>query len=106
MTSEFYKKIYEIIAQIPTGKVATYGQIAILAGKPHAARAVGWALNQSPPERDLPWHRVISATGRSSLPEEAGRRLQHALLRSEGVQFDANGRVNFDKYLWNGKARR
>lgn len=103
MSSEFYNKIYEIIQQIPTGKVATYGQIAVLAGKPHAARAVGWALNAAKKEMDLPWHRVINASGKSSLPETSGRILQQLLLESEGVVFE-NNKIDLALFLWNGKS--
>ncbi len=102
ISSEFYKKIYEIIQQIPTGKVATYGQIAVLAGKPHAARAVGWALNAASEAMDLPWHRVINASGKSSLPEKSGRMLQQILLESEGVVFE-NSKIDLEQFLWNGK---
>ncbi len=103
MASEFYQEIYKIIKQIPKGKVATYGQVAAMAGKPHAARAVGWALNrQSVP--DMPWHRVISAQGKSSLPEESKRKLQQAMLEAEGVVFSAKGYLDLGVFQWNGSA--
>ncbi len=103
MPSDFFERIYKIIQKIPKGKVATYGQIAALAGKPRAARAVGWALNNTPPELDLPWQRVINASGRSSFDEEAKRKLQAALLKKEGVKFNRSGQVDLQKFQWNGK---
>jgi methylated-DNA-protein-cysteine methyltransferase-like protein len=103
MASDFFARIYKIIQRIPKGKVATYGQIAALAGKPRAARAVGWALNNTPAEMDLPWQRVINASGRSSFDEETKRKLQQALLKKEGVKFDKIGRVDLEKFQWNGK---
>ena len=103
MASDFFERIYEIIQKIPKGKVATYGQVAALAGKPRAARAVGWALNNTPTEVDLPWQRVINASGRSSFDEEAKRKLQQALLKAEGVKFDKSGKVDLGKFQWNGR---
>jgi len=102
MASAFYYKIYEIIHQIPTGKVATYGQIAILAGRPGAARAVGWALHSSKPETSIPWHRVISASGKSSFPDPLQRKLQQSLLETEGVRFDRNGKTDLNLFQWDG----
>ncbi len=96
-----YQKIHKIIAQIPKGKVATYGHIATLAGNPRAARAVGWFLNSSN-EDDLPWHRVINAQGRSSFPEKTKRMLQQSMLETEGVIFE-NEKVDLDIFLWDGK---
>ena len=87
MSSNLFDKIHGIILQIPKGKVATYGQVAALAGKPRAARTVGWALN-SHKSPELPWQRVINAGGRSSLPLDGKRKLQQALLEKEGVLFE------------------
>lgn len=98
MASEFYRKIYKIICQIPKGKVATYGQIAALAGNPRAARAVGWALRAV--NEELPWHRVINSNGKSSFPELAKRRMQQALLEQEGIRFDLQGTVDLKKFQW------
>jgi methylated-DNA-protein-cysteine methyltransferase-like protein len=103
MASNFFDRIYKIIQKIPKGKVATYGQIAAMAGNPRAARMVGWALNNCPEGSVIPWQRVINASGRSSLCEESQRKLQQALLETEGVIFDKTGRVDFEKFQWDGK---
>ncbi len=102
MSSNLFNKIHEIILKIPKGKVATYGQVAALAGKPRAARTVGWALNSHPKSSELPWQRVINAGGKSSLPLEGKRKLQQALLEAEGIMFE-DGRVNLEVFQWDGK---
>ena len=101
MSSNLFNKIHEIILKIPEGKVATYGQVAALAGRPRAARTVGWALN-SHRSSELPWQRVINANGKSSLPLDGKRKLQQSLLEKEGVIFD-DGKVNLDVFQWDGK---
>ena len=102
MPSNLFNKIHEIILKIPKGKVATYGQVAALAGNPRAARTVGWALNSYPKSPELPWQRVINAGGKSSFPSEGKRKLQQALLEAEGIMFE-NGQVNLDVFQWDGK---
>ncbi len=102
MSSNLFNKFYEIIAKIPNGKVATYGQIAALAGRPRSARMVGWALHNLASNTPIPWHRVINAQGKSSLAEETARRLQQALLETEGVVFDENGKVDLAEFQWDG----
>ena len=102
MPSALYERIYEISKRIPKGKVLTYGQLAALAGNPHAARAVGWALSSLPPDSGIPWHRVLNRHGRSSFPSQSKRRLQRALLEAEGIQFDATGKLELASYLWKG----
>lgn len=100
MDSEtFYRRVYRIVSEIPTGKVMTYGQIAFFAGKPRAARMVGRALHIAPP--GLPCHRVVSRSGELA-PEYVfgGRKSQRALLEREGVTFLPNGRINLEKHLW------
>lgn len=95
--SAVFPRIYELIARIPAGQVATYGQIALALGMPHGARTVGWAMRQCP--QGLPWHRVVNAQGKSSLPEP-GRALQRALLADEGVEMSLEGRVDLKRYRW------
>ena len=102
MSSKLFERIYKVVSSIPEGKVATYGQVAALAGHPGAARVVGWALHSAPEPLGLPWHRVISATGKSSLPERSARQLQQALLEQEGVRFDRQGRVDLATFQWQG----
>jgi methylated-DNA-protein-cysteine methyltransferase-like protein len=86
----FYKKIYSIVAQIPYGKVVSYGQVARLAGKPRGAREVGWAMSRCP--EDLPWQRVVMADGAIAGGMYAAMR--KSVLESEGVTFLPDGRVD------------
>lgn len=96
-----WDKIYQVVARIPEGKVATYGQVARLAGLPGHARQVGYALAATPEDRDLPWQRVINAKGEVSARSEPGYEgLQRAMLEAEGVVFSALGRVDLKRYLW------
>ena len=96
-----YQRIYAVIRRIPRGRVATYGQIAELAGLPGHARQVGYALHALPPGTAVPWHRVINAQGEVSLRTAPGPELtQRMLLEREGVRFDARGRVNLRTVGW------
>jgi methylated-DNA-protein-cysteine methyltransferase related protein len=97
-----YTRVYKVVAKIPRGKVATYGQIAELAGMPRAARQVGYALAALRDNgRGIPWHRVLNASGEISLRSEPGfEGLQRALLEKEGARFSERGRVDFDRVLW------
>lgn len=97
------KRIYEQVRCIPEGRVATYGQIAELAGFPRHARQVGYALaalrEQENP--DVPWHRVINARGEISSRFDAGsEEYQRILLEEEGVVFDDGGRVSLARFQW------
>jgi len=96
----FSTQIISIIKRIPRGKVATYGQIAALAGNPRAARAVVWLLHSSSGKEKLPWHRVINGRGTISLKPGYGYDEQRARLESEGVDFDLYGRVDLNKNQW------
>ncbi len=97
--SELYEKIYSTIRKIPRGKVATYGQIAKLAGLGPNARLVGYALHALTPEKRVPWHRVVGAGGKISLGGE-GYTIQRKLLESEGVEFTNAGSIPLSKYGW------
>ena len=100
-SSGFFKKVWALVAHIPSGKVASYGQIAALLGNPRAARTVGWALHSTPDHLDIPWHRVINSKGRISTDcGEHSPGLQRHLLEQEGVEFDARDYVNMDDYMW------
>ena len=89
--------------RIPPGKVATYGQIARLLGKPRAARTVGWALHSLPSGSDVPWQRVINAKGTISLDARGpGGAIQRVLLEAEGLPFDEQGRVDLAAHGWAG----
>jgi methylated-DNA-protein-cysteine methyltransferase-like protein len=100
---EFTRSVIRMIQSIPRGKVSTYGQIALLAGRPGGARQVTRILHSMSRKHDLPWHRVINAKGRISLPEYGGYEEQKARLLLEGIEFDETDRVDFNEYLWNGE---
>jgi methylated-DNA-protein-cysteine methyltransferase-like protein len=89
------------VKRIPRGRVATYGQVATLAGLDGHARQVGYALHDLPPQSNVPWHRVINARGEISA-RSAGdsHELQRMLLEAEGVDFSLDGRVELKKYRW------
>jgi methylated-DNA-protein-cysteine methyltransferase-like protein len=94
-------RIYAVVRRIPRGRVATYGQIAALAGYPGHARQVGYALSALPSATALPWHRVINARGEISLRHTSGAGLtQRMLLEREGVRFDGRGRVQLKRVGW------
>jgi methylated-DNA-protein-cysteine methyltransferase-like protein len=97
----FYRRIHRIVRHIPKGRVGTYGVVARLAGRPGAARTVGWALSALPEDGDVPWWRVINAAGRISLSShDHGAVLQRALLLREGIRFAPGGAVNLSLYGW------
>lgn len=101
MSDSGYRRIYSVVRRIPRGKVATYGQIAALAGIPRQARQVGYALFSLRRGSDVPWQRVINARGEVSERSTPGcEGLQRAALESEGVVFDARGRVDLARYQW------
>jgi len=101
MATEFSQKVMTFIKKIPPGKVATYAQLAKLAGKPSAVRGVVWILHSSSGTRGLPWHRVVNAKGKISFPEMSeGWSKQKALLEREGIEWGVGGRINLDKYQW------
>lgn len=91
---KFYSDVYNIVSQIPAGRVLTYGTIARLAGWPHHSRMAGRAMCKAPSA--LPCHRVVNATGRTA----PGWTEQPALLRAEGVRFKKNGCVDLAQCLW------
>lgn len=99
-----YERVYVLVREIPSGKVATYGQIAAMVGN-CTARMVGYALAAVGGKGDVPWQRVINAQGKISLRANSGStNLQRILLEEEGVTFDNNGRVNLKAYRWSGPA--
>jgi methylated-DNA-protein-cysteine methyltransferase-like protein len=101
--SDSYGRIYAVIRRIPHGRVATYGQVAELAGLAGHARQVGYALHNLPENSDVPWHRVINAKGEIS-PRSAGdsHELQLMLLRAEGVVV-LRGRVDLKRFRWGSR---
>ncbi|HAD81635.1 MAG: DNA methyltransferase [Candidatus Edwardsbacteria bacterium RIFOXYD12_FULL_50_11] len=96
----FSSNIISVIKRIPHGKVASYGQIAALAGNPRGARAVIWILHSSSGKEKLPWHRVINGKGQISLKPSQGYEEQRVMLESEGVEFSLAGTIDLDIYRW------
>lgn len=92
------KRICLVLSKIPRGRVVTYGDLAEMAGFPRAARLAGRVLRNLPRDTGLPWHRVINAQGRLSLPEASARR-QVERLEREGVAL-VRGRVDLKRYRW------
>lgn len=99
--ADLYKRIYELVAEIPAGRVATYGQIAWMAGRPDAPRMVGYAMSHTPDELALPCHRVVNRLGELA-PAHAfgGGQIQRAMLEREGVPFLENGRIDLKNCRW------
>ena len=98
-----YQTIHRIISLIPSGKVATYGQIAEIVGG-CTARMVGYAASAIPQDSNIPWQRVINYKGGISQRRSvSGRLLQKKLLEEEGIVFNQYGRTNLDLYRWKGE---
>lgn len=96
-----YARIYAAVRRIPKGRVASYGQVATLAGLAGHARQVGYALHRLPSATAVPWHRVVDAQGRiakRAYPEDG--MLQRMLLEREGVGFAAAGQVDLTRFAW------
>jgi methylated-DNA-protein-cysteine methyltransferase related protein len=94
--------ICAVIHRIPKGWVATYGQVAAMAGLPRRARLVGHVLQNLGPATKIPWHRVVNAKGEVSfsLSRNGGDILQRRLLEKEGIEFDANNRMDLERNRW------
>ena len=105
MVSAPYARLYAVVRRIPRGRVATYGQIAALAGIPRHARQVGYALNALPDAARVPWQRVVNACGEVS-PRTRGENhvLQRILLEDEGIVFDLRGRIDLKRFGWKPRA--
>lgn len=94
-----FERIYDVVCTIPKGRVATYGQVALLAGNPRWARVVGYALHNNPRPIEIPCHRVVNREGRVAAAFAfGGGEAQRALLEAEGVVFDADGRIDLKQY--------
>ncbi|WP_418772109.1 MGMT family protein [Neglectibacter timonensis] len=99
--STFPEAVYQIVRQIPKGKVATYGQIAMLAGSPRASRIVGAAMFRAP--AGLPCHRVLYRDGTLCCDQACGgKEIQRQMLEAEGITFLPDGRVDLKEHLWHG----
>jgi methylated-DNA-protein-cysteine methyltransferase related protein len=105
-----WRVYYRVVARIPRGRVATYGQVAMLAGKPRAARQVGHALSALRGTRHaIPWQRVLGSRWRGlaaiSILDPMGSAVQRALLEDEGVQVDERGCVSLERFGWTPRRR-
>jgi methylated-DNA-protein-cysteine methyltransferase-like protein len=94
-----FDAVYVMVRQIPEGHVASYGQVAFFLGWPNGARTVGWALRALPTGSDVPWHRVVNAQGKISLPNP---RRQRAQLEAEGIIFDQQDKIDLKRFGWSG----
>jgi len=103
---QVFTRILDVVRRVPRGRVATYGQIARLAGLPRHARHVGYALHGLPFGTPLPWHRVLNASGGISQRGWDAMATQRLRLESEGVAFGPRGRVALDRYGWRPNAAR
>ncbi len=99
----FTREAKKAIRAIPRGRVATYGQIAALAGRERAARGVAWILHSSSEAAGLPWHRVINGRGAISLGRGRGFEEQKKRLAADGVAVGRNGRVDLKRFQWEPK---
>lgn len=103
MEKTVFERIYDVVRRIPYGKVATYGQVAMIAGNPRWARAVGYALHANPDPEGIPCYRVVNRFG-GVAPAFAfgGEERQAELLRGEGIEVSEDGKVDLDRFLWDG----
>jgi len=107
--SDSYRRIYAVVRRIPRGRVATYGQVARLAGLPRHARLVGYALHalneERAADRNVPWQRVVNARGEISPRAWPGAdEMQRVALEREGIEFDRRGRIRLATYQWRRSA--
>jgi methylated-DNA-protein-cysteine methyltransferase-like protein len=99
--------IHAMVKRIPRGKVATYGQVAELAGLAGHARQVGYALHALTDDDDIPWQRVVNARGEvSARSEPTAESIQRQLLEREGIRFDLSGRIDLSEYGWRARSRK
>ena len=105
--SDFSLRVIRLIRRIPKGKIATYGQIAELAGKPHAARGVAWILHSCSLTHDLPWQRVLNSKGKIAFsPRSSHFNEQKKRLVDEGVRFLDRSSVDLTRHLWKTRRKR
>lgn len=102
MKESMYRRIYSVVSMVPPGKVATYGQIARIAGG-CSARNVGYAMSSVSPQSDVPWHRVINSRGKISVRSYGEAcTAQSKMLENEGVVFNTAGTVDLERFGWTG----
>ena len=99
-TRALFPRVYEIVRQVPRGKVTTYGDVAHLVGQGCDARVVGYAMAVCPD--DVPWQRVVNAQGKISPRSGDGPAKQQMRLEAEGIEFDARGKIDLQRYRWAG----
>ena len=99
--NRLFARIYEIVRQVPPSRVASYGQIAEIVGAGCDARMVGYAMAGTPEGGDVPWQRIVNRQGKISLPGKGGE-IQRMRLEAEGVEFDARGRIDMERFGWRG----
>mgnify|MGYP001072481900 FL=1 len=98
----FFEKVYDVVREIPFGRVCSYGLIARYLGSPQSARMVGWAMNASHIKGDVPAHRVVNRIGLLTGKQHfEGSNLMQQLLESEGIQIKENQVVDFEQFVWN-----
>lgn len=98
----FNQRVYQIVRRIPSGRLCTYGQIALMAGSPRASRIVGAAMLHAPP--GLPCHRVVYRDGALCCDQAfGGKAIQRQMLEAEGVTFLPDGRADLKRHLWLGE---
>lgn len=97
----FFERVHQVVKQVPYGKITTYGAIAKVLGSPQSARMVGWALNASHGDMDIPAHRVVNKQGLLTGKHHfQGKNLMQQLLESEGVEIEDNKIVDMQRYFW------
>lgn len=96
-----FEKIYKVVSDIPCGRVATYGQVALLAGNVRWARVVGYALHNNPNPDTIPCHRVVNRNGKvADSYAFGGAAIQRQMLEQEGIIFELDGHIDLKKYGW------
>jgi len=104
--SPLYERFYAVVRKIPRGRVATYGQVARLAGLPRHSRHVGYALQALPDGSGVPWQRVVNSKGAISVRAHPyAVDMQRAMLEREKIAFDARGRIPLKRYQWKAVPR-
>ncbi len=98
---KLFARIYEVVNQVPRGRVASYGQIAQIVGTGCDARMVGYAMAGTPEGSEIPWQRIVNREGKISLPGQGGV-IQRMRLEAEGVVFDKRGRIDMKRFGWGG----
>jgi methylated-DNA-protein-cysteine methyltransferase related protein len=100
MPASFTVRVMGIIRSVPSGKVTTYGAVALAAGDPRGARQVARILHACSTKEELPWHRVVNRLGKISLPRFSGYDLQRQLLEEEGICFDRSDVIDLELFMW------